>query len=65
MNSYFLQEEEERKAHEEKERREHEEYLKLKEAFSVDAEGQDEAEADLNVSWQLCKLLVIPSLLTP
>ncbi|CAB3366010.1 Hypothetical predicted protein [Cloeon dipterum] len=32
----------ERKAQEEKERKEHEEYLKLKEAFSVESEGFDE-----------------------
>lgn len=36
-------EEEERLAKEEEEKREYEEYLKLKEAFTVDEEGQDEA----------------------
>jgi DDRGK domain-containing protein 1 len=36
----------ERKAQEEKERKEHEEYLKLKEAFSVESEGFDETEGD-------------------
>jgi hypothetical protein len=47
---YHFQEEEERKVREERERQEHEEYLKLKEAFTVDAEGEDDAEADLSVS---------------
>jgi len=37
-------EEEERRIREEKERREHEEYLKLKEAFSIEDEGCDAAE---------------------
>ncbi|OAD52076.1 DDRGK domain-containing protein 1 [Eufriesea mexicana] len=36
------QEEAERKAREEKERKEHEEYLKMKEAFSVEGEGFDQ-----------------------
>jgi len=36
-----MREEEERKAREEKERKEYEEYLKLKEAFSIEDEGQD------------------------
>lgn len=36
--------EQERKEKEEKEKREHEEYLKLKEAFSIEQEGFDEAE---------------------
>ncbi|PVD29369.1 hypothetical protein C0Q70_08620 [Pomacea canaliculata] len=40
--------EEERKRKEEQERREHEEYLKLKEAFTVDEEGQQDMEADLD-----------------
>lgn len=35
-------EEAERKAREEKEKREHEEYLKMKEAFSIEEEGYDE-----------------------
>lgn len=39
-------EEEERKAREEKERKEHEEYLKLKEAFSVQEEGYEEGEEE-------------------
>lgn len=39
-------EEEERLAKEEEERKEHEEYLKLKEAFSVDEEGQDQAQTE-------------------
>lgn len=39
-------EEEEKRIQAEKERREHEEYLKLKEAFSVEAEGFDEEEAE-------------------
>lgn len=37
-------EEEERKAKEEKERKEYEEYLKMKEAFSVEEEGYEEGE---------------------
>ena len=49
-SSFLPQEEEERKRKEEQERQEHEEYLKLKEAFSVDEEGEDDAEADLSVS---------------
>lgn len=48
---YFSwQEEEERKRKEEQERQEYEEYLKLKEAFTVDEEGEEDAEADLSVS---------------
>jgi len=43
-----IQEEEERKRKEEQERIEHEEYLKMKEMFSVDEEGEGEQEADLN-----------------
>lgn len=39
-------EEEEHKAREEKERREHEEYLKMKEAFSVEEEGYEEGEEE-------------------
>lgn len=38
-------EEEEKKAREEKERKEYEEYLKMKEAFSVEEEGYEEGEA--------------------
>lgn len=38
-------EEEQRKIKEEKERQEYEEYLKMKEAFSVDAEGFEEGES--------------------
>merc|ERR550517_536229 len=41
-----LQEEEETRKREEKERKEHEEYLKLKEAFSVEDEGCDAAEEE-------------------
>ncbi|XP_046348664.2 DDRGK domain-containing protein 1-like isoform X2 [Haliotis rufescens] len=41
-------EEEEKKIREEKERQEHEEYLKLKEMFSVEEEGQDDAVPDLS-----------------
>lgn len=37
-------EEEERKAREEKERKEHEEYMRMKEAFSVEEEGFEEGE---------------------
>ena len=44
-----IQEEEERLAREEQEKREHEEYLKLKEAFTVDEEGE-EVIVDTNVS---------------
>ncbi|KOC62654.1 DDRGK domain-containing protein 1 [Habropoda laboriosa] len=40
------QEEAEKKAREEKERREHEEYLKMKEAFSVEEEGYDQEEKE-------------------
>ena len=39
------QEEEEARIREEKERKEYEEYLKLKEAFSVEEEGYDEGQA--------------------
>lgn len=41
-----LQLETEKKAQEEKERKEYEEYLKMKEAFSVEEEGYDELEED-------------------
>ena len=44
------QEEEEKKRKEEEEAREYEEYLKLKEAFSVDEEGTHEAELNQDVS---------------
>ncbi|CAK9807900.1 DDRGK domain-containing protein 1 [Anthophora quadrimaculata] len=40
------QEEAEKKAREEKERREYEEYLKMKEAFSVEEEGYDQDEKE-------------------
>lgn len=50
MLYFSWQEEEERKRKEEQERQEYEEYLKLKEAFTVDEEGEEDAEADLNVS---------------
>lgn len=40
------QEEAERKAREEKERKEYEEYLKLKEAFSVEEEGYDQEDKE-------------------
>ncbi|GFO07808.1 Ddrgk domain-containing protein 1 [Plakobranchus ocellatus] len=43
-----IREEEERIRKEEQEKREHEEYLKMKEMFSVDEEGEGEQEADLN-----------------
>lgn len=46
----LLQAEEERKRKEEQEKKEHEEYLLLKEAFTVDEEGEQDAEADLSVS---------------
>ncbi|GLV44239.1 uncharacterized protein CBL_12465 [Carabus blaptoides fortunei] len=46
------QEEEERKAREEKERREYEEYLKMKEAFSVEEEGYEEGESENEKSLQ-------------
>ncbi len=48
--NFLHQEEEEKKIREEKERQEHEEYLKMKEFFSVEDEGQDDVEPDLNVS---------------
>ncbi|CAE1318863.1 DDRGK1 [Acanthosepion pharaonis] len=41
-------EEEERKRKEEEEQREHEEYLKLKEEFTIDEEGEQEENTDLN-----------------
>ena len=44
-----LQEEAERKRKEEEEQREHEEYLKMKEAFVVEEEGQD-ADLEQDVS---------------
>ncbi|KAL8572694.1 hypothetical protein ACOMHN_049823 [Nucella lapillus] len=40
--------EDERLRKEEQERQEHEEYLKMKEAFTVDEEGENDTEADLN-----------------
>ncbi|XP_043600659.1 DDRGK domain-containing protein 1 [Bombus pyrosoma] len=40
------QEEAERKAREEKERKEHEEYLKMKQAFSVEEEGYDQDDEE-------------------
>lgn len=39
-------EDEERKIREEKERKEHEEYIKMKEAFSVESEGFEEAAVE-------------------
>lgn len=41
-------EEEEKRLKEEQEKKEYEEYLKLKEQFTVDEEGQDAAQSDLN-----------------
>lgn len=41
-------EEAEKKAKEEQEKREYEEYLKLKEQFTVEEEGQDMANSDLD-----------------
>lgn len=41
-------EEEERKQKQEEEQREYEEYLKLKEEFTIDEEGEQEENADLN-----------------
>ena len=46
MNDGAFGEEEENRKREEKERKEHEEYLKLKEAFSVEDEGCDAAEEE-------------------
>ncbi|KAK6186573.1 hypothetical protein SNE40_008587 [Patella caerulea] len=43
-----IEAEEERKRKEEQEKKEYEEYLKMKEMFSVDEEGENEAEVDLN-----------------
>jgi hypothetical protein len=48
--TFCVQEEEEKKRKEEEEAREYEEYLKLKEAFSVDEEGTHEAELNVDVS---------------
>lgn len=45
-----MQEEEERKRKEEEERREQEEYLRLKEAFSVEEEGVDFKDDETEVS---------------
>ncbi|XP_063695802.1 DDRGK domain-containing protein 1 [Culicoides brevitarsis] len=50
-------EEAERKAREEKERREHEEYLKMKEAFSVEEEGYDEEEESDNLLQEFVKYI--------
>lgn len=54
LNDYVLlianvQAEEERIRKEEQEKREHEEYLKMKEMFSVDEEGESEQTGDLDV----------------
>ncbi|XP_050397054.1 DDRGK domain-containing protein 1 [Patella vulgata] len=43
-----IEAEEEKKRKEEEEKKEYEEYLKMKEMFSVDEEGENEAEVDLN-----------------
>ena len=48
------QEDEELRSKEEEEAREHEEYLKLKEAFTVDEEGTHEAELSQDVSNNKC-----------
>lgn len=45
-----FQAEEEKIRKEEEERREHEEYLKLKEAFSIEEEGEEDVGPDLSVS---------------
>ena len=44
------QEAEEQKRKEEEERREHEEYLKLKEAFTVEEEGHEQVLTEQEVS---------------
>ncbi len=41
-------EEEEKRLRDEQEKRDHEEYLKLKQEFTVEEEGQDNLEAELN-----------------
>lgn len=46
----ILQEEEENKRKEEEEKREYEEYLKLKETFTIEEEGQEEILSDEQVS---------------
>lgn len=51
VTDFNWQAEEERKLKEEQERREHEEYLKMKEMFSVDEEGESEQAGDLDVSF--------------
>ncbi|CAL1542276.1 unnamed protein product [Lymnaea stagnalis] len=50
-------EEEERKKKEEQERIEHEEYLKMKEMFSVEEEGEADQDADLNSESLLGKFI--------
>lgn len=45
-----MQEEEKKKAKEEEEKREYEEYLKLKESFVVEEEGEDEGMTEEEVS---------------
>uniref|UniRef100_A0A336MQ86 DDRGK domain-containing protein 1 n=1 Tax=Culicoides sonorensis TaxID=179676 RepID=A0A336MQ86_CULSO len=50
-------EEAERKAREERERREHEEYLKMKEAFSVEEEGFDEEPESDNLLQEFVKYI--------
>ena len=46
LSRFTFQAEAERKIQEEKERREHEEYLKLKEMFSVEEEGQADVTSE-------------------
>ena len=64
-------EEAEKKAKEEQEKREYEEYLKLKEQFTIDEEGQDQANSDLDSQNLLqefvdyiknCKIVVLEDL---
>ena len=47
---------------EEEEKREHEEYLKLKEAFSVEEEGEEELAPDLSVYLHIYILCYIDKL---
>lgn len=64
-------EEEEKRLKEEQEKKEHEEYLKMKEQFSIEEEGEDLSAADLNSENALndfveyvkkCKIVVLEDL---
>ena len=53
---YVVQEAEEQKRKEEEEKREHEEYLKLKEAFTVEEEGHEQVLTETEVKFYILKL---------